>query len=533
MRNFLTVLFILMLSGLITACTDSISHKMSPRLVQLDSLLQQQTTECSQKGALDSLMNVLQHFSEDSLYLEAMAYYDSRKLPAMQARIHFLCALRHRNESNPYDAMKSFLWAAAYAQEAGDKQLLAHTYQYMGRSYYYARIDSKSDSLYHLAGQLAQELADTALWVEAIYTCLDIRNRSAWQVDREKIMREAKYGIKLAHASGNKEYEARLAMLVGIICQGYGHDEAAAREALDYGRQAEQLGLLHAHLLELMAKSYVVLGKRDSAALYFDKLYGGSDWRERGVHYLWMKAHQSPRNDLLPAAEEAFQKERQKQNYEGFLSRYKYAIAGIVAVSLLGFGLLRAFYRRRYRRQRLLLLEQQEKAGLLYNALHDSMLQYEREVAALQERLAEREAQLESDRQILSAKIDTANQARKLLAKEALEHSPAYTKMQLIIADCQWKEKSASQLDETDWQALSEGVNACRNDILMRLTDHYGLTDRDVQLCILLVLDLPVTHIAYLMEYSRPTIYRNEHNILKKMGEKYEKGKLRNLLKSI
>ncbi|MBQ8674431.1 MAG: hypothetical protein IJ511_10430 [Bacteroides sp.] len=524
------------LDSLITALLrfpeDSLHHEADHAYRAL-LLAEAQVKDCIYRIG-DAYPNFTDAYAElDSLLDVAMAYYDRRKLPSMQARVYFLAGFRQRIRYGASGAVRYFLQAAECARETGDKRLLVQSYKYMAKEYGHAEVNVKCDSLYNLVEQLAQELGDTTLWMEAIYTLQEVQQRLAWSWNSAEMLQRATQGLELARASGNENYEAHFALLKGELYLNYCRDAGAKQEALRCGRQAEQLGLQHGRLLELMARSYVALGEYDSAAVYFDRLYGGPDWRIKGVRIYKKGSYSNGQNYQVAAVEEAFLKERQKQNYEGFLIRYKYAIVGIVLFSLLVLSLLRLFYRYKYHRQRALLLEQQGQARLYYDTLQESLQQKEREITLLQAQLAERDAQVESARQALSSRLDMAHQARALLAKEALEHSPAYTKMQLIIADCRWKEASDSRMDETDWQTLAEGVNACRNNILTRLADHYGLTDREMHLCILLLLDVPVSHIAYLMEYSRPIVYRDERGILTKMGEKYEKGKLRNLLKSI
>ena len=46
-------------------------------------------------------------------------------------------------------------------------------------------------------------------------------------------------------------------------------------------------------------------------------------------------------------------------------------------------------------------------------------------------------------------------------------------------------------------------------------------------------MDVPVVHIAHLIGYTRPVIYKTEQKILQKMGHEYEKGRLRKLLKTM
>ena len=101
------------------------------------------------------------------------------------------------------------------------------------------------------------------------------------------------------------------------------------------------------------------------------------------------------------------------------------------------------------------------------------------------------------------------------------------------MADFRWKEESDHKLTEDDWQELQSGVDACYNKVLARLTEQYQLDERELCICCLSLLDVPVVHIAHLIGYTRPVIYKAEQKILQKMGRPYEKGLLRKLLKTI
>ena len=160
------------------------------------------------------------------------------------------------------------------------------------------------------------------------------------------------------------------------------------------------------------------------------------------------------------------------------------------------------------------------------------MQKKEKEIAHLQQELAQRQAD-EAEQKALAEQLSVANENRNILAKETLEHSPAYNKVQLIIADYRWKEESDHQLTDTDWQELIVSVNACYNNQLSQLTNQYALTERELSICCLLLLDIPVVHIARFIGYTRPIVYKAERSILKKMGYPYEKGYLRKLLKTL
>jgi hypothetical protein len=344
-------------------------------------------------------------------------------------------------------------------------------------------------------------------------------------------------GLDLAHAFGAKEYEAQFAILLGEEYIKTGKlDKHDAEKALHCGKMANrlltELETGNLGVPRLLAKAYLTLGHVDSAAVYLDQMYG-NDWRKRGPNLLWMDVvHQPENREEVASAEAELQKEWQKERYEGFLLRNKYLLAGMVLAGVLLVLLLQGYHRRRYRKQSERLQEQQKKSQLLHALLQEGLKKKEEEIARLQEEL-ERQTKEGNIQKDLAEELTLANENRDVLAQEAMKQSPAYNKVQLIMADYRWKEETDHRMTEADWQELFDGMDACYGKVLSRLTATYQLDEREQRICCLLLMDVPVVHIAHLIGYTRPVIYKTEQKILQKMGHEYEKGRLRKLLKTM
>lgn len=492
--------------------------------------------------------DVQEYMGGDSLLQRMVDYYDRLGDKPMQARAHTLLAFSRRDVMGKRsEEVREHLTALHYINEVGNEELEALVYRFLGRTYFYSQVYQKSDSIYRLAEQLAIEQEDTLLWMESIQFRLmgekemGLRGVWWWRDELEErylqSVERIRQGLDLAHAFGAKEYEARFAILLGEeYIKGRRTNEHYAEKALHCGKMAKRLlAELETGDLgvpRLMAKAYLTLGHVDSAAVYLDQVYG-DDWREKGPNLLWMDVvHQPANREEVASAESELQKEWQKERYEGFLLRNKYLLVGVVLASILLGLLLQGYHRRRYRKQSERLQEQQKKSQLLHTLLQEGLKKKEEEIISLKGEL-ERQTKEGTVQKNLTEKLTAANENRAILALEAMKQSPAYNKVQLIMADYRWKEESDHKLTEDDWQELQSGVDACYNKVLARLTEQYQLDERELCICCLSLLDVPVVHIAHLIGYTRPVIYKTEQKILQKMGRSYEKGLLRKLLKTI
>lgn len=472
----------------------------------------------------------------DSLIKAAVAYYDKHQDAPMQAKAHALMGFFHRmNPGGRAKAIREFHIASRYAEATGDKELLAFIYKFMAREYFYANTYSRADSIFSLVEQLATEQQDTMAWIKAIYYRLHILTKGNLTDVREQdsyIEQRALQGMELARAVGYKEMEAKLAVLLGHQYLNYYRetDSTRADKALRCALLADSLDAASTN--ELLAKAYIAKGDLDKAAPHLDEFYG-KDWRKTGTRDMWTLSYTPETQGEVASIEEQLVNEWQKEHYENFLARYKHLITWIVIAGALLVVLMRLYYRRKYRRQSERLLQQQEKSSLLHSVLQEGLKQKEEEILRLQKELEERRADASSLPEHITEELEEANKNRAILAKETMEHSPAYNKVQLMIADFRWKDESDHRMTEADWQELVAGVNTCCNDVLARLTAQHSLSEREARICCLSLLDVPVVHIARLIGYTRPIIYKTERDILERMGEKYERGKLRTLLKTL
>ena len=92
-----------------------------------------------------------------------------------------------------------------------------------------------------------------------------------------------------------------------------------------------------------------------------------------------------------------------------------------------------------------------------------------------------------------------------------------YDKIKQIIADFRYKNESDLRMEETDWRQLQVVMDKQWNNSVVRMQDEYQLSDMDVRLLCLKLMDIPKVHMLYLLGFSRNTLYTKEKELLEKM----------------
>ena len=160
--------------------------------------------------------------------------------------------------------------------------------------------------------------------------------------------------------------------------------------------------------------------------------------------------------------------------------------------------------------------------------LKEELEQKERQIAALQNEITQNFTD-EERKKALHKELVEMNKQRIALAQEALEHLDVYAKIRRIIDDYKTKDYSKESLSKEEWLKLIAEID--KDGIIAQLSIRYGLSENEVHLCCLSLMDLSLIDRARAMHYKRTTIYRKEKDILEKMGESYQAGKLETILK--
>lgn len=105
--------------------------------------------------------------------------------------------------------------------------------------------------------------------------------------------------------------------------------------------------------------------------------------------------------------------------------------------------------------------------------------------------------------------------------------------MRKIIQDYRQKDKSELHFEEEDWQQLIAETDMRWQNITLRLREQYDLTQEDIRVCCLYLTDFPTSHLQYILNCSRDSVYRKGYIVLEeKMGLSRKSTSLKKVLKS-
>lgn len=449
----------------------------------------------------------------DSLIRMAVRYYEKQGDARSQAQAYCLWGSLCINQGQPAQAIQKYLMAVPLAKRAEDGMLLGHICNSIGSLYYSQKFYAKADSIYRLTERLGIELQDTCLWAEALSMQGRIRFHQQRYHEAESFLGLSQNVLGSFKQNGIR---AGIASALSLLCIQAGKREEAVR----YAKQniAFQDDNPDCHWdLQLLGEAYFQAEEYDSALVYLNKSLSSSDWAVKGSAYMRLaviaekqgdialslemeRLHSACQDSLSDArqdheimeAEQQVLMRQQQMEHEEAMNRYHRIAGGMLASGALLFGWLH----RRYRRK---LLAWQQGEAVRKEAPH---------IPA--------EAAEADDRQ-------TAQEA-----SDGEAFPDLHTKMQRIIADSKNNGFSREELDDEEWQALL--AEADREGFIRQIAARYRFSNKEIRLCCLTLLGFSATDKARIMHYKRPTIYRTEQDILKKMGVEYQSGKLQEIL---
>lgn len=114
-----------------------------------------------------------------------------------------------------------------------------------------------------------------------------------------------------------------------------------------------------------------------------------------------------------------------------------------------------------------------------------------------------------------SRKVSAMQQELDILSSQ----TPAvYEKIGQIVRDHLFKDGSDLQMVEADWRMLQVETDKQWNGIIRRLQKEYCLTDMEIRLFCLNLMELPTSHMPFLFDRSRSTIYNKNRDLLAKLS---------------
>lgn len=482
--------------------------------------------------------------TDDSLIKSAVSYYDVIQDRYMQAKAYYYWGSVYRDMNQCGEAIKKYLTAIAYAKENDDKRLLGVLYINTGYLYYTQNIDEKADSLYQLTEQYAIQIKDSILLAETLYRQgkLYMQNGPTYHEKAEKYMVRA---FNISNNLGCKNIKIGIISSLSSLYSRMNQSKKAIHCAKKYISLLEDtINCYRAFLL--LGDAYFKAEQYDSAAFYFHKSSPSKSYNTKASAYMRLadiaqiqgnlnlslemeriysaykdSINMSQQSIEILNAEKEIQLIEQQVYYQSYLSKYTYYfISTFIAIILIVICLLHKRYKRKafqINQERLLLEEKQQALNELYLQLKEELEIKDEEIKKLKNEIASQQTS-NREKQILQIELNKLSQKREALAKEALEHSKIYAKMERIISDFKMKDESEEKMSNEDWQQLLIETDMRWNGGLSALSAQYKFSSKEMHLICLFLTDFPFSNLEYITGTTRRTLYRNKDKILSQMG---------------
>lgn len=489
------------------------------------------------------------HQTNDSLIRTAVEYYSSTNNKKMQAEAYYYWGCTYRNNNQQSTAIEKYLIAASLASETGDTQLAGRIYNSIGYLYFRQRLYEKADSVYRKTEQIGSQMNDTSLWAESLSMQGTIKLKQQLYSQAEQNLLQALQLLGVFKQNGiRSDIAAALSSLYSKVGDG--------RKAIEYAKQNIKLqeDSLHCYrAFLLLGNAYYKVEQYDSALYYINKTLPSPNYANKASAYMRLADIARKRGDIAQSLEMErlyssykdsldlnLQKDKvletekqvlikqQQIQYEHSQSRYRYYIIVLIVSSISFIYILRKQYQKKIHHQNQERIQSENALNLQYLQLKEELKQKEKQIENLQNEITQNNTD-EQRRKALHKELTEMNKQRIALAREALEHLDVYAKIQRIIDDYKMKGYSKESLSKEEWLKLIAEID--KEGIITQLSIRYKLSENEVHLCCLSLMDLSLIDKARTMHYKRTTIYRKEKDILEKMGESYQAGKLEILLR--
>lgn len=141
--------------------------------------------------------------------------------------------------------------------------------------------------------------------------------------------------------------------------------------------------------------------------------------------------------------------------------------------------------------------------GLLVAGGIGFFLFYKKRMAHSERRLKKQEKELQQARQEVERLTPEAD---------------VFVKIGQIIEHHLRTAHSTFRMEKSDWHQLLVETNKRYPGVVDEWQHHYGLNEEELRVACLHLTDFPVTHLGYVMGYSRVSIYRKSKDVVRKLG---------------
>lgn len=429
----------------------------------------------------------------------------------MLARTCRLSALAYRNLGDYEGTVARYNAAIALARPVEAKHVLGDAYYELANVYYSEGLRTRTepprilaDSLFYLTEQTAEELQDTALWINSLLSHSLIPEGRKQYAELERQLLQALHLSESVHDTG---HEAVAAIRLSIMYGELGEKEKSilyVRRNLDLRK-----GLIPDYMHYLVwGNAYQRIGEKDSAAYYLAK---GKELKEREkwVHFSTPSNHLTEEFELgNQSLEDRLNQMRMNDEYNAQINRKQMALVISVSVLVVLGTVIILYLRKRHLRKETHL--RKESA-----AEKQQLTQAHEQTKGL---LQQTEEQLLKEREELQQKKEQLLLMQREIEALSADAGSVFDKIKHIVEDHHYKAASEFCLEEADWQLLQLEMDKRWNHAVSRVQKEYRLTSNETHLLCLYLLEVPTSHIPYFFQRTVNTIYTWNRLLCAKLG---------------
>ena len=443
---------------------------------------------------------------EDTTSLHHLVlYYKYRQDTLMQLRAQRLYAVAYRDLGYYDETVRHYNTAIGLAKQMGYTRLLADAYHELANVYYFEGLRLRAepprilaDSLFYLTERAAEELKDTTLWINSLFSHSVIPIGRKQYAEWERLLLVA---LRLSEEIKDKGHEAVAAINLSMVYGELGEKEKSFAYAMR--NLALRKGLISEDTYCFtLGNAYRRIGQQDSADYYIEK---GKELKEKEdrirlsnpskQHLLEeFKGEEVTLKDFLErmTMSDAHQRQIARKRMV-----YLVSFLALVIVGAIFFIYLRKRHQQKEVRQR----EKAEAEKLQLVHAHQQT----------QELLKEEQEELQRKENVILA-------MQQELDALASDTHAVFDKINRIVADYLYQDSSSIKLDESDWQLLQVHIDKQWNHAVSRLQKEFRLTADETRLLCLNLADLPTAHIPFFFNRTINTIYNRNRNLCSKLG---------------
>ena len=220
---------------------------------------------------------------DDSLLRVAVDYFHRTDNERWEARGEYVRGyVLYNYLKEGAEAVEAYHRAEDLAKSAEDNRLLVHIYNGVAYMHHSQGMSQKADSLYKIVEQMAIQLKDTVLWLEAVgrqSIHLIGQGKPHYKEAEQKLLQN----YEIASRYGYPLYQCSNALNLSLLYSYMRNGEQAlrfAKKALELQREDTTM---RSTAILLIGESFYRLGIYDSASIYFNRLLVSSQFNIRSL----------------------------------------------------------------------------------------------------------------------------------------------------------------------------------------------------------------------------------------------------------